>query len=103
MKTCDKTIWHHGTARGRSHRPCGSADTRGHHWCSPVRARVVSPEGCTAVTRVIGQCHGSRNLFSARHPVVLKISNISIPLKFPRLGVYYTDACDLCLQAENHL
>jgi hypothetical protein len=36
-------------------------------------------------------------------PVVLKISNVSIPLKFPRLGVYYTDACDLCLHAENHL
>ena len=44
---------------------------------------------------------GQRNVHV--YLVVLKISNVSIPLRFLRFGVYYTDTCDLCLQLENPL
>ena len=35
--------------------------------------------------------------------VVLKISGVSTPLKFLKLGVYCMDSCDLYLQSENTL
>jgi hypothetical protein len=39
----------------------------------------------------------------AGYLVVLKISDVSISLKFLRLGVYCTDSWELCFQPENNL
>ena len=47
--------WHHGTARGRSHGACGSADTCGHNRRTVVRARAVSAQRRTPVTTACRQ------------------------------------------------
>src|SRR5215216_1979603 len=62
-----RNTWKDRGARGRTHGAHRSAGTRGRNGRTLVRARAVSPEGCTPAATVFKQFHRSRNLFPASH------------------------------------
>jgi predicted ATPase len=54
-------------ARDRTHSAYGSADGRGHNWCTLVRTRAVSAQRRTPVTTVSRSPCQSRSLFPSSH------------------------------------